>query len=128
MILLANLHELSANIRGDRNAVEHLSIAMNQLIQNSILLSLRNGSKDKAEISKAVGIHTDQLAPFLSLMSEKNVLVEQNGIYTIPPNKNAVLLSQPKTMMIQQSQPSQQSSSKTTKSTKPAKAAAKKKR
>ncbi len=101
--LLANLHELSTNIRGDRNAVEHLSIAMNQLIQNSILLSLRTGSKTVAEISKAVGVHTEQLTPFLKVMSDRNAIVEQNGSYTIPPNSNAVLLQQP-TMRLQQGQ------------------------
>ncbi len=126
--LLANLHEISTNIRGDRNAVEHLSIAMNQLIQNSILLSIRSGSRTPAEISKSIGVHIEQLGPFLSTMTERNIIVEQSGTYTIPPNKNAVLLTQP-TMRIQQPKQSEKIGSATKqKSTKEAKTVAKKKR
>lgn len=117
--LLANLHEVSGTMRAHKNSADHLTVAINQLIQNSTLLATRQGPKTAQEISDAIGVGHDQLAPFLQHLREKGRLVESDGLYSfVPPG--AVALKQP-TMAIQNNAPSQAQKKET-------KAAKKKKR
>ncbi|HIH24623.1 TPA: hypothetical protein HA251_06335 [Candidatus Woesearchaeota archaeon] len=91
--LLANLHEVSGTMRAHKNSADHLTVAVNQLIQNSVLLATRQGPKTAQEIGDAIGVGSEQLAPFLQHLREKGRIMENKGLYSfVPPG--AVALKQ----------------------------------
>lgn len=111
--LLANLHEVSGTMRAHKNSADHLTVAINQLIQNAVLLATRQGPKNAQEIGDAIGVGHEQLAPFLQRLREKGRLTENNGLYSfVPPG--AVALKQP-SMTIQNNAPTQRKETRATK-------------
>ncbi len=127
--LIANMHEIGASMRGHKNSADHLTIAMNQLIQNSIIMCVKYGGKNEAQISGELGIHHEQIVPFLEHMVQKKKISVQEGIYYyLPPG--AIQLETPKMMMRQPAKPtdSKQSASKPTVAKTTTKSIAKKKR
>ena len=81
--LVSRLHEISTGYRTMSAAREHLTIALNELIQNSILLSLRSGEKTAEDISKDSGVYTEQLAPFLKHLTDKGKITVTGKRYTL---------------------------------------------
>jgi hypothetical protein len=81
--LLAQVHEVGANVRTHVQANEHLGIAMNQLIRNAILLSVRDGAKEPKHIEKDTGIDSKQLQPFLDRLVENERLVQNGTRYAL---------------------------------------------
>ncbi|MBR9700444.1 hypothetical protein GOV11_01100 [Candidatus Woesearchaeota archaeon] len=81
--LLAKLHEVSSVVRQHSSANEHIIVAMNQLIRNSIILSIKTGEKTKDQITKDTGIQDVQLDEFLTHLIEKNKITEDKGKYKI---------------------------------------------
>ena len=79
--LLSKLHEVGADYRNQKGAKDHLTVAMNALIKNAILLSCRAAAKTPDEIQQDTGIATEQAMPFLDHLVEKGKLVENGGKY-----------------------------------------------
>jgi hypothetical protein len=82
--LLSKVHEIGTNYRSHKAANEHLVIAMNQLIQNIILLTLRTGTKTVKDLERETGILDEQLGPFLKHLAEKGEIDELGGAYALP--------------------------------------------
>ena len=82
--LLAKIHDVSADYRNQAGAKEHLTIAMNQLIKNAILLSIRDGPKTKEAIAKDTGIYAEQLEPFFEHMTKKGTIIQVQEKYKLP--------------------------------------------
>lgn len=82
--LLSKIHEIGSDYRNQKGAKEHLTIAMNALIQNAILLSVRNGEKKAEAIGKDVGIVPEQLKPFLDNLVEKGKMSLSGTTYGMP--------------------------------------------
>jgi hypothetical protein len=82
--LLSKVHEIGTNYRSHKAANEHLSIAMNQLIQNIILLTLRTGTKTLKDLERETGILEEQLEPFLTHLTAKGELEDLKGAYALP--------------------------------------------
>lgn len=82
--LLAQIHEISTNFRSQKAANEHLTVAMNQLIQNTILLSLRDGAKNPEDLERDTGIILEQLAPFLQHLVKKGKILDLKHSYALP--------------------------------------------
>lgn len=82
--LLAKLHEVSNAVREEHAANIHLTEAMNVLITNAILLSVKDGPKTSKEISAVTGILGEQLEPFFNHLVEKGRLVENEEKYSLP--------------------------------------------
>lgn len=81
--LLAKVHDIAVDYRSQKGAQEHLIVAMNQLIRNSILISLEKGPLSAEEIAKKTGIVHDQLETFLEHMLKKGRLAELDGTYRL---------------------------------------------
>jgi hypothetical protein len=99
--LLSKIHEIGTNIRASQSASTHLTIALNELIKNAILLALKTGPKSEAELAKETGIADEQLAPFLAHMLEKERIEKKDGRYTLPdPAKRMKLTNAPPTTKV----------------------------
>jgi hypothetical protein len=81
--LLSMIHEIGTAHRTQTAATENLTVAMNQLIKNAIILSLRQGERTAAQISTDTGVHETQLEPFLSHLIGKAKIVKTNNTYRI---------------------------------------------
>jgi len=81
--LLSKLHEVSANYRNQQGANEHLVLAMNQLIQNAILLALKRGKKTEKELEKDTGISGVQMEPFLAHLVKLKKVRKDGETYTV---------------------------------------------
>jgi len=81
--LLAKVHEVGMNHRAAIAVKDHLTIAMNQLIKNALLLSLRQGPRTEKQLETDTGIQHEQLKPFLDHLVEKKQVVFERGAYRI---------------------------------------------
>ncbi len=81
--LLSKIHEVAQELRGTKGSQKHMVVAMNQLIKNSIRLTLEQTPKTEEEISKSTGILGEQLKEFLTYLVEKGEVVEVDGKYQI---------------------------------------------
>lgn len=81
--LLAKLHEIATGYRNAKNAHGHMTVALNELIMNAILLSLKQGIKTAKDIEKDTGIVTDQLDPFLKHLVEKKRIALNGKSYSL---------------------------------------------
>lgn len=81
--LLSKIHEISTNFRSQKAANDHLTVAMNQLIQNAILLSLRSGAKTEKQIETDTGVLAQQLKPFIEHLAKKGKIVPNKGKYEL---------------------------------------------
>lgn len=81
--LLAAIHDVSTNYRNQQAANEHLVVAMNQLIKNSVLLSIKAGEKTEAEIRKETGIQGEQLGTFLEELVKSNTIKKRGKKYAV---------------------------------------------
>jgi|GEM_PF-3666939 len=91
--LLASVHEIGTNVRNVNAYNDHLRVAMNQLVKNAVLLSLKGGSRTTKEIEAITGIIAEQLVPFLDAMAQKADIVKDGEMYSIPdPARKAALL------------------------------------
>jgi hypothetical protein len=85
--LLAMVHDVGTKHRAVKAGNDHLTLAMNQLIKNSILLAVKQGPKDAKEISRSIGVDHIQLEPFLNHMAQKKELAKEKDKYLVPPIK-----------------------------------------
>lgn len=81
--LLAKLHSIAMDYRTQKSTSKHLTVAMNQLIRNAIVLSLKTGEKTEEEISEDTGISGVQLEPFLSKLIEQSQIVQAGKTYRL---------------------------------------------
>lgn len=81
--LLAKVHDIATDYRTQSGSKDHLVVAMNQLITNAILLSLRNGQKTGSDLQADTGINADQLQPFLEHLMKKERIKEKKGSYSL---------------------------------------------
>jgi hypothetical protein len=81
--LLAKVHEVGSNHRTQISATENLTVAMNQLIQNIVLLSLRGGAKSEEQLEQETGIHRTQLDPFTKHLTEKGQIVKAGDTFRL---------------------------------------------
>jgi hypothetical protein len=86
--LLAKIHEIGSNHRTQRNATEHLTVAMNQLIQNAVLLSLKTGRKTEKELEADTGIYQVQLEPFVKHLLDKALIIQVDDAYQLAPQNS----------------------------------------
>jgi len=91
--LLSKIHEIGTNYRSHKSANEHLSVAMNQLIQNAILLSLKTGTKTEINLEHDTGIMEEQLDPFLKHLAEKGKIVKNGQAYALPDGVTKLRIS-----------------------------------
>lgn len=82
--LLSRIHEIGTNYRSHKTANDHLTIAMNQLVKNTILLSLKTGTKTENDLERETGILKEQLGPFLTHLVEKGQIEDLQGAYAYP--------------------------------------------
>jgi hypothetical protein len=81
--MLSKVHEIGANYRTVKALNDHLTIALNELIRNAIILSLRQGAKDADALAEDTGIHIDQIQPFLKHMIEKGRITQEGKQYAL---------------------------------------------
>lgn len=82
--LLAKLHEVGTDYRAQKASKEHLTVAMNALIKNAILLAVRGGDRTPKDLERDIGIGIEQLQPFLTHLIEKGKLADRGNAYGIP--------------------------------------------
>jgi hypothetical protein len=92
--LLSKVHEIGTNYRSHKTANEHLTVAINQLIKNAILLSLRQGTRTLKDLETDTGILDEQLEPFLKHMAEKRQIIDLEGAYRLPDAAAKILPAQ----------------------------------
>jgi hypothetical protein len=83
--LLAKVHEIGMSHRTNIGSVEHLTVAMNQLIQNTIILSLKSGPKTEGELEQDTGVYAAQLEPFLKHLIENAQIMQSGEKYILAP-------------------------------------------
>lgn len=72
--LLSQLHQIALEMRDTKQKNIKLNESLNALIVNIILTSLETGNLSAKELQKKIGIHQDQLKPFLdNLVSRKRI-------------------------------------------------------
>jgi hypothetical protein len=81
--LLATIHEIGTSTRALKNINDHMTVAMNQLIRNTILLSLKTGPKTEEELVEDTGITGVQLGEFLKAMAQSGKVRQQGDTYTL---------------------------------------------
>lgn len=81
--LLAKIHDVGNDYRTQLGVRDHLTLAMNQLIQNAIFLSLKTGKKKKEALAKDTGILEDQLTPFLDHLVKKEEIALDDEEYSL---------------------------------------------
>lgn len=82
--LMAKLHETSNVVREERAVNKHLTKSLNALIQNAIILSLKEDAKEMKELEKSIGIQKKQLQPFIDHLRKKEKIIEEKGVYSLP--------------------------------------------
>jgi thiamine phosphate synthase YjbQ (UPF0047 family) len=80
--LLSKLHEISHDYRNVKSGNEHMTAAVNTLIQNSILLAIDAGHTSPKAIASATGVLEAQLSPFLTHLIEKKRITKKGSTYT----------------------------------------------
>lgn len=81
--LLSKIHEIGHDYRGQKQTREQLVVAMNQLIQNSILLSLKTGEKTANQIAKDTGVLEAQLTPFIEHLMKKGTVKKEGEVFSL---------------------------------------------
>lgn len=81
--LISRLHEVSINYRDVNAKNKKLNESLNALIKNTILTALETGNHDGKELQKKVGIHKDQLQPFLDHLVEKKRIKRAGDTYSL---------------------------------------------
>ena len=81
--LLAKLHEVGQSYRLSKAGNENLTLAMNQLIKNAILLCLKTGTKTEPDLESETGIAKEQLDPFLKHLLSKDLIVDKKNGYAL---------------------------------------------
>ncbi|MBR9703710.1 hypothetical protein GOV10_06730, partial [Candidatus Woesearchaeota archaeon] len=79
--LISKMHEMGMEYRGALQKNKALNLSMNALIKNAIISATETEERNAAELQKIVGIHKDQLKPFLDNLVEKDRLTEKKGKY-----------------------------------------------
>jgi len=81
--LLTKIH--GADLAVKRLNFENAALRTNSklLLRNMIIVSLKNKEKDLDNLSKAVGIPSDQLKPFVDSLIEGKFVKEEKGIYKV---------------------------------------------
>lgn len=82
--LLAKLHEVSNVLREERVVNAGMTKSLNALIKNAIVASLGSGQKTAEQLQGTVGIHQEQLEPFLKHLLEKKTIVQRGKAYALP--------------------------------------------
>lgn len=75
--LLSMMHESDLKVKSTNAANNILEKNLRNLLKNSLLNSLDSGKKPVEELSKAVGITPEQLAPFLEEFSKEGLIRKQ---------------------------------------------------
>ena len=75
--LLSMMHESDLKVKNTNAANTILEKNLRNLLKNSLLNSLDSGKKSVEELSKAVGITPEQLAPFLEEFSKEGLIRPQ---------------------------------------------------
>ncbi|RKX64236.1 MAG: hypothetical protein DRP42_06710 [Tenericutes bacterium] len=81
--LLAKLHEISLDYRNTIQKNKALNEALNGLINNAVLLGLKQGPQEPAALQKGIGIHKDQLQPFLEHLVKQGRIEKKGKDYTL---------------------------------------------
>jgi CRP-like cAMP-binding protein len=85
--LLARLHEISQQLRGERQKVRYLSKNMAALIQNTVTLLLANGPKTTEQLAQLTGIPAERLAQNLAQYQENNIITQEGDKWQLSSNK-----------------------------------------
>jgi hypothetical protein len=97
--LLSMVHEIGTNYRSVKSAKDHLTVALNELIKNSIMLSLKSGPLDEKALAAGIGIEATQLAPFLKFLVEKQRIQKNGALYQLAgPRAIKLMPAPPRTM------------------------------
>ena len=81
--LISKLHEVSNVLREERSVNSHLTVSLNALIKNALKAALENDARTVEELSKILGIHHEQLAPFIKHLVEQKTLVAEGKSYRL---------------------------------------------
>jgi hypothetical protein len=85
--LLARLHEISQNLRTERQKVTYLSKNMRALVQNMVTILLANGEKTTAQLSRLTGIVEERLEKTLQDIEKNDVITQENNTWHLKQNK-----------------------------------------
>jgi hypothetical protein len=77
------LHKVDFALKQTRAANQILTKNMIQMLQNNIILALKDKDKELSELSKNVGIPEEQLKPFVEKMVAANELRFENNKYGV---------------------------------------------
>ena len=80
---MAKLHDVSMRLKNVNAKNEILNKNAGALLSNLIFLILKNESKSIEEISKQVGVKTDQLKSILDNLVQQGKITEQDGKYSL---------------------------------------------
>src|SRR3989338_1910014 len=81
--LQARLHHVDMIIKKQKNENDFLRKNMNTSVKNSILIALSFGKFEFKTLSKATGIHDNELKLFLDSLLKDDKIKEDNGIYSL---------------------------------------------
>jgi hypothetical protein len=79
--LISKMHEMGMEYRSALQKNKALNVSMNALIKNALISATELEARTPAELQKIIGIHKDQLKPFLDNLVEKGRLTEKKGKY-----------------------------------------------
>lgn len=85
--LLARLHEISQNLREERQKVAYMAKNTQALIQNMITILLSSGPKSSDQLSKLSGIEKGRLEKVLEEIKKQEVIKKEEGSWQLIPNK-----------------------------------------
>ena len=79
--LVSKMHELGMQHRDVIHKNQALNASMNALIKNALISATELEERTPEQLQKIIGIHKDQLKPFLENLVEKGRLTEKKGKY-----------------------------------------------
>lgn len=80
---LSKLHEVASVIRDTQQKNVKLNESLNALIKNAIVTALETGNLDAKGIQQKIGIHKDQLKPFLEHLVKTKRIKQAGETYSL---------------------------------------------
>jgi hypothetical protein len=81
--LLSKLHTIGAGAKSQNSQLEYLKQNLQQLIHNTILLSLGRGAKNVEALAKDTSLTKEALVQHLAKLKEAKKVAEKKGVYSL---------------------------------------------
>lgn len=81
--LLSQLHTIALETRDGTAKLKKMNESLNALIVNNVLTALETGEYDAKGLQKKIGIHAEQLQPFLDHLEKRERIKKSGDTYSL---------------------------------------------